>query len=105
MVEIPPEWIRDDAAYLNMDRYSAVRPYTPPRELIPLWRDEFDAARAGGRPVPADDAPVVIGHRSRIVVLAELLDYIGRPRRRLVRDPRPGGAVRLAEATGNGTPG
>ncbi len=26
VVDIPPEWIRDDAAYLNMDRYSAVRP-------------------------------------------------------------------------------
>ena len=31
VVEIPVEWIRDDAPYFNMDRYSGARPYTPPR--------------------------------------------------------------------------
>ncbi|MEV5550757.1 polysaccharide deacetylase [Streptomyces sp. NPDC052309] len=76
VVEIPPEWIRDDAAYLNMDRYSAVRPYTPPRQLIPLWRDEFDAAYAEGGLFQLTMHPHVIGHRSRLVVLEELLGHI-----------------------------
>ena len=31
MVEMPVEWIRDDAPYFTMDRYTALRPYTPPR--------------------------------------------------------------------------
>ena len=30
IVELPVEWIRDDAVYFNMDRMSALRPYTPP---------------------------------------------------------------------------
>ena len=76
VVEIPPEWIRDDAAYLNMDRYSAVRPYTPPRELICLWRDEFDAAYAESGLFQLTMHPHVIGHRSRIVVLEHLLNHM-----------------------------
>lgn len=76
VVEIPPEWIRDDAAYLNMDRHTAVRPYTPPRQLIPLWRDEFDAAHADGGLFQLTLHPHVIGHRSRMVVLEELLEHI-----------------------------
>ncbi|MGW0393051.1 polysaccharide deacetylase family protein [Streptomyces sp. NPDC003042] len=76
VVEIPPEWIRDDAAYLNMDRYSAVRPYTPPRQLIALWRDEFDAAYTDGGLFQLTMHPHVIGHRSRLVVLEELLEHI-----------------------------
>ncbi|MFT6583889.1 MAG: peptidoglycan/xylan/chitin deacetylase (PgdA/CDA1 family) [Alphaproteobacteria bacterium] len=30
MVELPVEWIKDDAVYFNMDRNSGLRPYTPP---------------------------------------------------------------------------
>ena len=30
VVELPVEWIRDDAVYWGMDRASAIRPYTPP---------------------------------------------------------------------------
>jgi hypothetical protein len=44
VVEIPVEWIRDDAPYFSMDRYTAVRPYTPPRGVLIIWRDEFDRA-------------------------------------------------------------
>ena len=48
IVEIPVEWIRDDAPYFMMERYGGLRPYTPPRSLLDLWRDEFDAAYAEG---------------------------------------------------------
>ena len=44
IVEIPVEWIRDDAPYLTMDRYTGTRPYTPPRELLRIWLDEFEQA-------------------------------------------------------------
>ncbi|WP_208614082.1 hypothetical protein [Streptomyces yokosukanensis] len=59
-----------------LDRHSGVRPYTPPRELIPLWRDEFDAAHSEGGLFQLTMHPHIIGHRSRIVVLEELLDHI-----------------------------
>jgi peptidoglycan/xylan/chitin deacetylase (PgdA/CDA1 family) len=76
IVEIPVEWIRDDAPYLMMDRYSALRPYTPPRALFEIWRDEFDAARADGGLFQLTLHPHVIGHRSRLVVLRELIAHI-----------------------------
>jgi hypothetical protein len=31
VVELPVEWIRDDAPYFMMDRFASLRPYTPPR--------------------------------------------------------------------------
>ncbi|WP_299038307.1 polysaccharide deacetylase [uncultured Pseudokineococcus sp.] len=76
MVEIPVEWIRDDAPYFTMERFNAVRPHTPPRAVLGMWRDEFDAAREAGGLFQLTMHPHVIGHRSRLVVLAELLDHI-----------------------------
>ncbi len=44
MVELPVEWIRDDAVYFNMDRFSALRPYTPPSAVLEIFMAEFDGA-------------------------------------------------------------
>jgi len=76
IVELPVEWIRDDAPYLTMERYGAPRPYTPPRELLTIWRDEFDAAYAERGLFQLTLHPHVIGHRSRLVVLRELIAHI-----------------------------
>jgi peptidoglycan-N-acetylglucosamine deacetylase len=76
IVEIPVEWIRDDAPYLTMDRYSGTRPYTPPRDLLQIWTDEFDQARNEQGLFQLTLHPHIIGHRSRIIVLAQLLDHI-----------------------------
>lgn len=76
VVEIPVEWIRDDAPYLTMDRRSPLRPSPAPRDLIQPWVDEFEAAYAGGGLFQLTMHPHVIGHRSRLVVLSELLDHI-----------------------------
>lgn len=76
LVEIPVEWIRDDAVYFPMDRYTALRPYTSPRQVLTIWRDEFDAAYAEGGLFQLTMHPHVIGHRSRMAVLAELLDHM-----------------------------
>ena len=76
VVELPVEWIRDDAVYFMMERYASLRPYTPPRDVFTLWRDEFDAARADGGLFQLTMHPHVIGHRSRMVVLTELLDHM-----------------------------
>jgi peptidoglycan-N-acetylglucosamine deacetylase len=76
LIEVPCEWIRDDAPYFTMDRFTGSRPYTPPRGALDIWRDEFDAAYADGGLFQLTMHPHVIGHRSRLVVLRELLDHI-----------------------------
>jgi peptidoglycan/xylan/chitin deacetylase (PgdA/CDA1 family) len=76
VVELPVEWIRDDAAYFVMDRFTTLRPYTPPRGVLGIWRDEFELAYAEGGLFQLTLHPHVIGHRSRIAVLTELLEEI-----------------------------
>ncbi len=76
IVEIPVEWIRDDAVYFPMDRYSALRPYSSPRSVLNIWIDEFEGAYADRGLFQLTMHPHVIGHRSRMVVLAELIDHI-----------------------------
>jgi peptidoglycan/xylan/chitin deacetylase (PgdA/CDA1 family) len=76
LIEVPCEWIRDDAPYFTMDRFAGSRPYTPPRGVLDIWRDEFDAAYAEGGLFQLTLHPHVIGHRSRLVVLRDLLDHI-----------------------------
>ena len=44
IVELPPEWIRDDAVYYNFVRFSALRPYTPPSSVEEIFTAEFDGA-------------------------------------------------------------
>src|SRR3954452_7019867 len=44
VVELPVEWIRDDAVYFNMNRFAALGPYTPPADLFDIFKREFDAA-------------------------------------------------------------
>jgi peptidoglycan/xylan/chitin deacetylase (PgdA/CDA1 family) len=76
IVEIPVEWIRDDAPYLTMDRTGGVRPWPAPRDLVGPWVDEFESAYDAGGLFQLTMHPHVIGHRSRLVVLADLLDHI-----------------------------
>ncbi|HEX8968622.1 MAG TPA: polysaccharide deacetylase [Chloroflexota bacterium] len=76
IVEIPVEWIRDDAPYFSMERYAALRPYTPPRGVLTIWRDEFDRAYAEGGLFQLTMHPHVIGHRSRIAILEALVEHI-----------------------------
>lgn len=76
IVEIPVEWIRDDAPYLTMNRYGGIRPHTPPRLLLEIWCDEFDAAYEAGGLFQLTCHPHVIGHRSRLMVLRQLIEHI-----------------------------
>lgn len=76
IVEIPVEWIRDDAAYFTMERYGSLRPYIAPSDVLKIWIDEFDGAYSSGGLFQLTMHPHVIGHRSRMVVLTRLLEYI-----------------------------
>ncbi len=62
IVELPPEWIRDDAVYFNMLRFSALRPYTPPSAVEEIFRAEFQGALAEGGLCLLTMHPHVIGH-------------------------------------------
>lgn len=73
VVEIPVDWIRDDAPYFPAD---PTRPFTPPRDMAVVWRDEFDLAYSERGLFQLTMHPHVIGHRSRIVALMELIDHI-----------------------------
>lgn len=76
LIEVPCEWIRDDAPYFTMDRFTGSRPYTPSRGALEIWRDEFDEAYADGGLFQLTLHPHVIGHRSQLAVLRELLHHI-----------------------------
>ena len=72
LVELPVEWILDDAPLMNPlgDRY------TSPRELLQVYIDEFDKAYEEGTMFLLTTHPHIIGHRSRILILEKLIDHI-----------------------------
>jgi peptidoglycan/xylan/chitin deacetylase (PgdA/CDA1 family) len=71
-VELPVDWILDDAPLMNPlgDRYES------PRAALEVFKDEFDVAYDEGTTFLLTMHPHVIGHRSRIVVLRELIEHI-----------------------------
>ena len=76
MVELPVEWIKDDAVYFNMDRLSALRPYTAPSAVLEVFLREFDGAYAESSLFLLTLHPHIIGHRSRIWLIEELIRHI-----------------------------
>ncbi len=76
IVELPPEWIRDDAVYFNMARFEGLRPYTPPSAVEEIFKAEFDGAFDEGGLFVLTMHPDVIGHRSRIGILQRLITHM-----------------------------
>lgn len=76
VVELPVEWIRDDAVYFNMNRFAALRPYTPPSDVFDIFKREFDAAYAEGGLFQLTMHPHIIGYRSRVWILDALIRHI-----------------------------
>ena len=72
IVELPVEWILDDAPLLNPRGTS----YTSPRDLLQVYIDEFDKAYEEGTMFLLTTHPHIIGHRSRILILEELISHI-----------------------------
>lgn len=73
LVELPVEWIRDDAAYLLMHRAGSLRPYISPDDVFTIFRRELEAAAAEGGLFQLTMHPHVIGARSRIWILDEII--------------------------------
>jgi peptidoglycan/xylan/chitin deacetylase (PgdA/CDA1 family) len=76
IVELPVEWIRDDAPYFGMSRYAGLRPYTAPAAVLDIWKREFDTALSEGGMFQLTMHPSIIGHRSRLWILDELIEYM-----------------------------
>ena len=72
IVEIPVEWILDDAPLFDPRGQS----YMNPRDVAKVWMDEFDKAYAEGTMLVLTMHPHISGHRSRIVALEALINYI-----------------------------
>ncbi|GJD65724.1 polysaccharide deacetylase family protein [Methylobacterium frigidaeris] len=75
IVEVPVEWIRDDAVYFMMNRFQSLRPYTPPADVLDIFTREFDAAYEAGGLFQLTMHPHIITPRSRIWILEELIRH------------------------------
>lgn len=73
LIEIPAAWVRDDGAYLWIERFQALRPYTAPADVMDIFRRELEAAHAEGGMFQLLMHPHVIGYRSRIWILDEII--------------------------------
>jgi len=75
VMELPVEWVRDDAVYFAMNRFSALRPYTPPTDVFDIFRRELDAAWEDGGIFQLTMHPHHIHYRSRIWIIEELIRH------------------------------
>lgn len=75
IVEVPVEWLRDDAVYFLFNRDPATRPWTPPEDVFAIFRRELDAAWEEGGVFQLVMHPFVIGYRSRIWILEALIEH------------------------------
>ncbi|OZI77715.1 polysaccharide deacetylase family protein [Bordetella genomosp. 12] len=73
VVELPVEWIRDDAVYFIMHRFQSLRPYTPPQAVLDIFMRELEGAEQDGGLFQLTMHPHVITARSRIWILEEIL--------------------------------
>jgi peptidoglycan/xylan/chitin deacetylase (PgdA/CDA1 family) len=72
LVELPVEWILDDAPLFNPRGNS----YMNPRDVMQVWIDEFDKAWEEETMFLLTMHPHISGHRSRIIALEGLIDHI-----------------------------
>jgi peptidoglycan-N-acetylglucosamine deacetylase len=75
IVELPVEWIRDDAPYLMMNRFEALRPYTSPSAVFEVFQREFDGAFEDGGLFQLTLHPHIIGYRSRVWIVEALITH------------------------------
>ena len=75
VIELPVEWVRDDAVYFMMNRFQSLRPHTPPTDVFDIFRRELDAAWEDGGVFQLTMHPHISGYRSRIWILEELIRH------------------------------
>jgi peptidoglycan-N-acetylglucosamine deacetylase len=72
IVELPVEWIMDDAPLYNPQGNA----YASPRDVARVWMDEFDKAWEEHSMFVLTNHPHISGHRSRVVALELLIKHI-----------------------------
>jgi peptidoglycan/xylan/chitin deacetylase (PgdA/CDA1 family) len=70
LLEIPVEWIRDDAPHFQRGRASS------PDAVYEIWSAEFDGAFREGGLFQLTMHPRIMGHRSRALMLEKLIGYM-----------------------------
>ena len=75
VVEVPVEWLRDDAVYFMFNRNPPTRPWATPEDVFAIFQREFDAAWDEGGVFQLVMHPFVIGYRSRIWILDKLIEH------------------------------
>ncbi|MGE3843589.1 MAG: polysaccharide deacetylase [Vicinamibacterales bacterium] len=70
VVEIPVEWMRDDAVYYRRQSPSS------PNAVYEVWKAEFDKAYEERGLFALAMHPRISGHRSRVVMLDQLIAYM-----------------------------
>ena len=76
LVELPVEWILDDYAYYGFDWSTYSYHRMSDRGVLEIYKAEFDVAYQEGTLFLLTMHPFVTGHRSRILVLRQLIEYI-----------------------------
>jgi peptidoglycan/xylan/chitin deacetylase (PgdA/CDA1 family) len=73
IVELPVEWLRDDAVYFMMHRFQSLRPQIAPADVFDIFRREFEAAYEEGGIFQLTTHPHITGYRSRLWMIEELI--------------------------------
>lgn len=76
VVQLPVEWILDDAPYFSMDRFSTIRPTMNEDEVFAIWKAEFDVAHEEGGLFILTMHPHISGHRARAAMLDRLVTHM-----------------------------
>jgi peptidoglycan/xylan/chitin deacetylase (PgdA/CDA1 family) len=76
VVELPVEWLLDDYPYFGFERFTSVRPHITPADVMEIWAAEFDKADEEGTLFVLTMHPKCSGHRSRMMMLEKLIEYI-----------------------------
>jgi peptidoglycan/xylan/chitin deacetylase (PgdA/CDA1 family) len=76
IIELPVEWILDDFAYYSYDRPNYAYLRMSDDAVFEVYKNEFDKAYEEGTMFLLTMHPQITGHRSRIVVLERLIDYM-----------------------------
>jgi peptidoglycan/xylan/chitin deacetylase (PgdA/CDA1 family) len=80
VVELPVQWVLDDAPYFLMHPRLAPRPMQSPEIVFGIWRDEFQGVWEWGGLFNLTCHPQVIGHPSRLLMLRRLIRLMKRHR-------------------------
>jgi peptidoglycan/xylan/chitin deacetylase (PgdA/CDA1 family) len=76
IVELPVQWVLDDAPYFMFNPLVLNRPMNTAEAIYGVWRDEFLAMYEWGGLFNLTCHPEVVGHGSRMLMLRKLIRFM-----------------------------